>query len=82
MKKGEPEATWFVYVLRCSDDSLCTGITNDVPRRLKQHNAGTASRYMTLGPAAKFQGIHYWKVCELTYYRKLATSKDEMEEKA
>ncbi len=37
--------TWFVYLLRCADGSLYTGITNDVPRRLKQHNAGTASRY-------------------------------------
>jgi UV DNA damage endonuclease len=36
---------WFVYLLRCADGSLYTGITNDVPRRLKQHNAGTASRY-------------------------------------
>jgi len=37
--------SWFVYLLRCADGSLYTGITNDVPRRLKQHNAGTASRY-------------------------------------
>ena len=38
---------WFVYILRCADDTLYTGITNDVPRRLEQHNAGTASRYTT-----------------------------------
>ncbi len=37
--------SWFVYLLRCADGSLYTGITNDLPRRLKQHNAGTASRY-------------------------------------
>jgi len=36
---------WFVYLLRCADCSPYTGITNDVPRRFKQHNAGTASRY-------------------------------------
>jgi UV DNA damage endonuclease len=35
---------WFVYLLRCADGSLYTGITNDLDRRLKQHNAGTASR--------------------------------------
>ena len=40
-----PDETWFVYLLRCADGSLYTGITNDVPRRLEQHNAGTASRY-------------------------------------
>jgi UV DNA damage endonuclease len=36
---------WFVYVLRCADGSLYTGITNDLSRRCKQHYAGTASRY-------------------------------------
>ncbi len=36
---------WFVYILRCSDGSLYTGITKDVRRRCEQHNAGTASRY-------------------------------------
>lgn len=36
---------WFVYILRCADNSLYCGITTDVERRLKQHNAGTASKY-------------------------------------
>ena len=36
---------WHVYILRCSDGSLYTGITNDLARRVKQHNEGTASRY-------------------------------------
>ena len=36
---------WFVYILRCADDSFYTGITKDLVRRLGQHNAGTASRY-------------------------------------
>ncbi len=39
------DKTWFVYILRCADDSLYTGITNDLERRCNQHNAGTASRY-------------------------------------
>ena len=37
--------TWFVYILRCADGTLYTGITNDLTRRCEQHNAGTASRY-------------------------------------
>lgn len=45
LKSWEPETTWFVYLLRCADGSLYTGISNDVLRRLEQHNAGTASRY-------------------------------------
>jgi putative endonuclease len=39
------DGEWFVYMLRCADDSLYTGITTDVNRRGQQHNAGTASRY-------------------------------------
>lgn len=38
-------AEWFVYILRCADDTLYTGITKDLTRRCDQHNAGTASRY-------------------------------------
>ncbi len=36
---------WTVYILRCSDGSLYTGITNDLDRRLKAHAVGKASRY-------------------------------------
>jgi putative endonuclease len=31
---------WFVYILRCSDGSLYTGITTDVKRRVEEHNEG------------------------------------------
>lgn len=42
----QPRASdWFVYVLRCADGTLYTGVTTDVRRRCKQHNDGTASRY-------------------------------------
>lgn len=34
-----------VYLLRCRDGSLYTGITNDLNRRLQSHNGGTASAY-------------------------------------
>ena len=36
---------WLVYLVRCRDGSLYTGITNDLPKRLKTHAAGKASRY-------------------------------------
>ncbi len=29
---------WIVYILRCSDNSLYTGITRDLNRRLNEHN--------------------------------------------
>jgi predicted GIY-YIG superfamily endonuclease len=37
--------TWIVYILRCADGSLYTGITTDLERRCKQHDDGTAARY-------------------------------------
>ena len=44
--KAKPSGEkWFVYIVRCADGSLYTGITKDVKRRCQQHNAGTASRY-------------------------------------
>jgi predicted GIY-YIG superfamily endonuclease len=48
MPKKDPKPsgdTWIVYILRCVDGTLYTGITTDVNRRCQQHNAGTASRY-------------------------------------
>ena len=44
MPKALPKP-WFVYMLRCSNTCLYTGITTDLERRLRQHNSGTASRY-------------------------------------
>ena len=44
----QPSSTpvgWWVYIARCADGSLYTGITTDPARRLTQHNAGTASKY-------------------------------------
>lgn len=38
-------AKWAVYMLRCADGSLYTGATNDLPRRLRQHQRGTAAAY-------------------------------------
>ena len=35
---------WFCYLLRCADDTLYCGITNDLDKRLAAHNAGTASK--------------------------------------
>ncbi|HEX9705364.1 MAG TPA: GIY-YIG nuclease family protein [Gemmatimonadales bacterium] len=37
--------TWTVYILRCADGSLYTGITNDLARRLVAHRAGRGAAY-------------------------------------
>lgn len=36
---------WYVYLLRCADDTLYTGCTTDPRRRLEQHNAGRGAKY-------------------------------------
>jgi len=36
---------YFVYILTCSDGSLYTGITNDLKRRVSEHNEKIGSRY-------------------------------------
>lgn len=33
-----PASPWFVYIVRCADDSLYTGVTTDPQRRLREHN--------------------------------------------
>ncbi len=37
--------SWYVYMLRCRDNTLYTGITDDVPRRLQAHNSGVGAKY-------------------------------------
>lgn len=36
---------WFLYLLRCADGSLYTGVTTDPQRRIREHNAGRGGRY-------------------------------------
>jgi putative endonuclease len=36
---------WVCYLLRCADDTLYCGITNDLEKRLAAHNAGSAAKY-------------------------------------
>lgn len=42
---GDNPGVPFVYILRCGDGSLYTGIAKDLDRRLEQHRSGRASRY-------------------------------------
>ena len=37
--------SWYVYILRCGDGTLYTGITDDVDRRLAVHRAGKGAKY-------------------------------------
>jgi putative endonuclease len=37
--------SWCCYLLRCADDTLYCGITNDLEKRLVAHNAGEGAKY-------------------------------------
>lgn len=39
------EKKWYLYVLRCGDGTLYTGITTDVQARFAQHQAGKGAKY-------------------------------------
>ncbi len=36
---------WYVYIVKCRDSSLYTGLTNDLEKRLATHNAGCGAKY-------------------------------------
>ena len=36
---------WYLYILRCRDGSLYTGITTDVEKRLEAHQSGKGAKY-------------------------------------
>lgn len=61
----------YTYILRCSDDTLYTGWTNDLSKRLKTHNAGKGARY-TRGRLP----------VKLVYYETFATKKEAMQREA
>jgi predicted GIY-YIG superfamily endonuclease len=42
---GAAVEVWSVYILQCADGTLSTGVTKDLDRRCRQHDAGTASRF-------------------------------------
>jgi putative endonuclease len=46
-------AAWFVYVVRCRDGTLYTGVSRDVEARVAKHNQGKGARYTRgRGPVA------------------------------
>lgn len=44
-RSEENAESWFVYIVECRDGSLYTGITNDLERRVSEHNDGSGARY-------------------------------------
>ena len=44
---------WYVYILKCSDDTLYTGITTDLKRRVDQHNSCRGAKYTCIRKPVK-----------------------------
>ena len=37
---------WLVYMLKCKDDTIYTGMSNNIEKRLKTHSIGNGSKYI------------------------------------
>ncbi|MGL4392515.1 MAG: GIY-YIG nuclease family protein [Fusobacteriaceae bacterium] len=46
---------WCVYILRCKDNSLYTGITTNLEKRFAEHVAGTGAKYTRARKAIKIE---------------------------
>jgi putative endonuclease len=74
---------WVVYILRCADDTLYTGATNNIHKRLAAHNAGKGAKYTKGRLPAKLHDVF---VCDsksaalkLEYKIKQLSRKDKLE---
>ena len=59
----------YVYMLRCRDGSLYTGWTNDLEKRLKAHNSGSASKYTRTRLPAELVYFEEWESKEAAMSR-------------
>jgi len=57
----------YTYILKCKDDSLYTGWTNDLKKRITSHNAGKGAKYTKAR-----------RPVELVYYEEFQTRKEAM----
>ena len=61
----------FTYILRCSDDSLYTGYTTNLVKRLQTHNAGKGAKYTKVRLPV-----------EMVYHEEYATKEEAMRREA
>ncbi len=52
---------WYVYILKCSDDTLYTGITTDLERRVEEHNSSKLGAKYT--KARRPVSLMYFEEC-------------------
>lgn len=71
----------YVYMLRCRDGSLYTGWTNDLEKRLKAHNSGTASKYTRTRLPAELVYFEEWESKEAAMSREWHIKRLKRDEK-
>lgn len=71
----------YVYMLRCRDGSLYTGWTNNLEKRLKAHNSGTASKYTRTRLPAELVYFEEWESKEAAMSREWHIKRLTREEK-
>lgn len=73
--------TWFVYMIRCFDNSIYTGITTDVERRYKEHCEGKGAKYTKVRKpkeiCACFKVKNRSEAGKLEYFIKNLTKKEK-----
>ena len=75
------ERPWFLYVVECADATLYTGISIDVARRVKEHNAGRGAKYtaarrpVTLRAAWRFPNRQTAMQAEIAFKHRLRKDK-------
>ena len=53
--------TWYVYLIQCRDNSLYTGVTNNLQKRMDTHKSGKGSKYVK---AKGFGSLINFKPCK------------------
>jgi len=74
---------WFIYILECSDESLYTGITTDVNKRIETHNKGKGAKYTRSRLPVKlvtyFEALNRSQASKEEYRIKQLTRKQKLE---
>jgi len=63
---------WFIYILRCADGSLYTGISNDLSRRVDRHNSGRGAKYVRTRLPVELVWWEYAGTCSTALRREAA----------
>lgn len=65
------DGSWFVYILRCENNALYTGITKDVPNRFKKHCAGLGAKYTKIYKPVQLIHIEKYESHKEAFQREL-----------